>query len=119
MQKEIDLKDFKLKTKVETIMNSWTKQPGFPVVSVIVKDDKVIMTQNRFLLRNPDSALTNYTWWIPITWTVKSKSDFDTTVTQQWIGKNNFTIDVQMKKDDWIIFNLQSAGDKLFIKMFN
>lgn len=111
-QNEINVKDFKLKTKVETIMNSWTKQAGFPVVSIIVKDGKATLTQERFLLRNPDSASVDFLWWIPITWTVKSKPNFDSTVTQQWIAKDNFTFDVQMKKDDWIIFNIQSAGEK-------
>ena len=113
IQKEIDSKNFALKESIETIMNSWTKQAGFPVVSVSINEGKATLKQNRFLLRNPESAKTNFSWWIPITWTTKSNPDFSNTVTSQWIFGNE-TIDVELKKDDWIIFNIKSAGKKSY-----
>ncbi|KAF3951487.1 hypothetical protein CMV_022863 [Castanea mollissima] len=49
---------------VNKLMNSWTKQKGFPVVSVRVKDQKLVFEQSQFLA---SGYLGEGQWVVPIT----------------------------------------------------
>jgi puromycin-sensitive aminopeptidase len=49
---------------VNMLMNSWTKQMGYPVVSVKVKDQKLVLEQTQFL---SSGAQGNGQWIVPIT----------------------------------------------------
>nr|POE85691.1 aminopeptidase m1 [Quercus suber] len=49
---------------VNRLMNSWTKQKGFPVVSVKVKDQKLVFEQSQFLA---SGYLGEGQWIVPIT----------------------------------------------------
>ncbi|KAM4121393.1 hypothetical protein ACB094_01G002100 [Castanea mollissima] len=49
---------------VNQLMNSWTKQKGYPVVSVKVKDQKLVFEQSQFLA---SGSLGDGQWIVPIT----------------------------------------------------
>ncbi|KAA8546229.1 hypothetical protein F0562_003032 [Nyssa sinensis] len=49
---------------VNKLMNSWTKQKGYPVVSVKVKDQKLVFEQSQFLLSGSHG---DGQWIVPIT----------------------------------------------------
>ncbi|KAG2663383.1 hypothetical protein I3843_16G028000 [Carya illinoinensis] len=49
---------------VNTLMNSWTKQKGYPVVSVRVKDQKLMFEQSQFL---SSGSYGDGQWIVPIT----------------------------------------------------
>ncbi|XP_056698323.1 aminopeptidase M1-like [Spinacia oleracea] len=49
---------------VKELMNSWTQQKGYPVVSVRVKDEKLDLEQSHFLLSGSPS---DSQWIVPIT----------------------------------------------------
>ncbi|XP_022158530.1 aminopeptidase M1 [Momordica charantia] len=49
---------------VNKLMSSWTKQQGYPVVTVKVKDDKLVFDQSRFLLSGSSGEGQ---WIVPIT----------------------------------------------------
>lgn len=49
---------------VKTLMDSWTKQKGYPVVSVILKEGKLQFEQTQFL---SSGSLGNGEWIVPIT----------------------------------------------------
>ncbi|KAK4599009.1 hypothetical protein RGQ29_009197 [Quercus rubra] len=49
---------------VNQLMNSWTKQKGYPVVSVKVKDRKLVFEQSQFLA---SGSLGDGQWIVPIT----------------------------------------------------
>ena len=68
---------------VKTVMDTWTLQMGFPVVTVTRhynSTKKATLNQQRFLLskteNNPDKH--DYKWWIPITFTIPG-TDFNDT----------------------------------------
>ncbi|KAJ8281412.1 hypothetical protein GJAV_G00067380 [Gymnothorax javanicus] len=61
------------KFPVEEVMDTWTKQMGYPVLSLSVVGTTATLTQNRFLLdqkANPAEPPSpfNYKWTIPIQW---------------------------------------------------
>ena len=53
------------KKPVNTMMNSWIKQVGFPLVNIEMKNSKIILTQKRFLLEE-DKKHQKGLWQIPI-----------------------------------------------------
>lgn len=53
---------------VSEMMNSWTSQKGFPLVTVSRKQDQVTLTQEHFLLTSDDATHTSSLWNIPVTY---------------------------------------------------
>lgn len=52
---------------IDHVMNSWIKKVGFPLVSVKLEDDKVVISQQRFLSSGDVTPEENNTkWWIPL-----------------------------------------------------
>ncbi|KAM4129173.1 hypothetical protein ACJW30_01G002100 [Castanea mollissima] len=49
---------------VNQLMNSWTKQKGYPIVPVKVKDQKLVLEQSQFLA---SGSLGDGQWIVPIT----------------------------------------------------
>ena len=50
---------------VSSMVNSWLKQPGFPLVDIQQDDDKLLIKQNRYLLE-PDKKSSKGLWEIPL-----------------------------------------------------
>ncbi|XP_011690580.1 PREDICTED: uncharacterized protein LOC105451677 [Wasmannia auropunctata] len=98
---------------VKTIMDTWTTKAGYPVVTIVINDNGVILPlyQNRFLLTNfTCESPTNHTWTIPLTFTTQSKPDFDNTIPKYWMSTERYNIRVKVDPKEWVIFNLQSSG---------
>ncbi|GAB1862314.1 Aminopeptidase N [Camponotus japonicus] len=96
---------------VKTIMDTWTTQAGYPVVSVNIDDKGVLhITQQRFLLRNLNKTSTNVTWWVPLTWATQTEPNFNNTLAKVWLSTEKDTIDLKIDPKEWVIFNVQSSG---------
>ncbi|XP_041649423.1 aminopeptidase N-like [Cheilinus undulatus] len=93
---------------IHDIMNRWTLQMGFPVVTVDTQTGSI--TQKHFLL-DPDSVVErtsefNYTWIVPIKW-------MKTGVEQQqyWLlDKTDANDEMRVSGEDWILFNTNASG---------
>uniref|UniRef100_A0A3Q3ESM7 Aminopeptidase n=1 Tax=Labrus bergylta TaxID=56723 RepID=A0A3Q3ESM7_9LABR len=93
---------------VHDIMNRWTLQMGFPVVTLDTRRGRI--TQKHFLL-DPDSVVDrpsqfNYTWFVPIKW-------MKTGVEQQqyWLLKDTDTHDeMSVSGEDWVLLNTNVSG---------
>jgi tricorn protease interacting factor F2/3 len=53
------------KMPVSSMVNSWLKQPGFPLVEIQQDDDKLLIKQNRYLLE-ADKKSSKGLWEIPL-----------------------------------------------------
>ncbi|KFB52686.1 AGAP013001-PA-like protein [Anopheles sinensis] len=107
-------------TSVKEIMDTWTLQTGFPVVSVLRNYDmnSIVFRQERFsfanALNSSDPALLGerFLWWIPITYTTLGESNFRQTKPNIWmkaeasLEMNNHDI----PSHDWIVVNVQQTG---------
>ncbi|KAM6965216.1 leucyl-cystinyl aminopeptidase [Aplochiton taeniatus] len=51
---------------VSDMMNTWTLQKGFPLVTVSRKGNQVTLTQEHFLLSADDSTHASSLWYIPV-----------------------------------------------------
>lgn len=89
---------------VKEIMDTWTLQTGFPVVSVIrdYKEKTASIIQSRF---NLERHILPEKWWIPITYAT-SRISFNSS----WISpKYGVTID-DIEPQDWILVNVNQTG---------
>uniref|UniRef100_A0A1B6D6B8 Aminopeptidase n=1 Tax=Clastoptera arizonana TaxID=38151 RepID=A0A1B6D6B8_9HEMI len=97
---------------VKEIMDTWTVQTGYPVVTVTRDYNKktVTLTQNRYLAVKNESI--QGCWWVPITYTREREANFNETMPKQWLNckEREVQMTVHADSDEWVIFNIQSAG---------
>ncbi|XP_006913361.1 aminopeptidase Q [Pteropus alecto] len=113
-----------LPATVKIIMDSWTHQSGFPVVTLNVSTG--IVKQEPFYrenVKNQTLLTHNATWIVPILW-IKS----GTTQSLVWLDKSSKVFPEMQVSDfdhDWVILNLNMTGyyrvnyDKLGWKKLN
>ncbi len=99
---------------VKTIMDTWTLKKGFPLVSVSkLSDTEFAIWQKRFLLGEQTDMVTNYWWWVPVSYTTVG-GDFEDTSTRIWLEDSNrahlVTRDLPRDEDEILIFNVQGVG---------
>ncbi|CAH1985341.1 unnamed protein product [Acanthoscelides obtectus] len=100
---------------VKTIMDTWTLQTGYPVITVTRDYEKknAIVSQARFLkdiVNFKDNS--NPCWWIPLTYSTKSNLSFHKSTPEHWIScpSDSQVIENLGAQDEWIIFNNKMAG---------
>ncbi|XP_014220654.1 aminopeptidase N [Trichogramma pretiosum] len=99
---------------IKQIMDTWTLQTGFPVVTVTrdYANDAAAITQERFMLRNFTRGESEPVWWIPLTYTTAKKMNFNDTKPATWMKAEKA---ISLKKigaaaNDWILFNILETG---------
>jgi len=98
---------------VKAIMDTWTLQTGFPVVTVTRNYDQntAEIEQSRYLLDKDQES--KYSWWIPITFTEPGPAiNFNDTTNDLWLAKDqkSKTLRSMPDKDTPVIFNVQQTG---------
>lgn len=98
-------------TGIRDIIEPYTKQAGFPLVTATRYGQELILTQKRFLLDVIDHNDTT-TWNIPITVAI-SEDAFNHTLSKLVIfrGKENSTVSIQSKPPlGFYVLNIQQYG---------
>ncbi|XP_024875821.1 aminopeptidase N isoform X2 [Temnothorax curvispinosus] len=102
---------------VKEIMDTWTLQTGFPVVTVSrnYNNNSITLTQERFLLRNSGTTITSESeplWWVPITYTSEKQLNFNSTRPTKWMKAERSVIlnDLDVSPSQWVLFNVQETG---------
>lgn len=115
LQAATDKNDFHV--NVKQVFDSWTKQPGYPLVTVIrdYTNKSVRFSQKRFLLNSQDEeALIRSQYEVPITYTTRSENLWEPNP-RAWLHKTSqgesFAVEQLTAADDeWVIVNLQEVG---------
>ncbi|NWX85207.1 ERAP1 aminopeptidase, partial [Nothoprocta pentlandii] len=90
---------------VRAMMDTWTLQKGFPLVTVTVRGKNVHLQQERYR-KEVDSPLpSEYLWHIPLTY-VTSKSD----IVQRFLMTTKTDVFILPKEVEWIKFNVGMNG---------
>ncbi|XP_036997687.2 aminopeptidase Q [Artibeus jamaicensis] len=98
-----------LPATVKSIMDSWTHQSGFPVITLNVSTG--IMKQEPFFLgkvKNQTLLTHNNTWIVPILWMKNG-----TTQSLVWLDKSSRLFPEMQISDsdhDWVILNVNMTG---------
>ncbi|NWI04281.1 AMPN Aminopeptidase, partial [Tichodroma muraria] len=109
LQEAVDKNNVQLPDNISNIMDRWTLQMGFPVVTVDTRSGTI--NQAHFLL-DPTSSVDrpsvfNYTWIIPITWmTGNSHGNSSYWLTKVTDTNNDF----RLSSPSWLLLNLNVTG---------
>lgn len=113
LQEQADVDGVHLPATVKQIMDTWTLQMGFPLITVTRNYDNwsATVTQSRFLLRkDPNSSDTHvYRWWVPLSF----HSPSNTTEKFQWMSDTEESITIQNTEalqNEWLIFNVDQKS---------
>ncbi|NXQ09309.1 AMPN Aminopeptidase, partial [Vidua macroura] len=109
LQEAVDKNNVQLPDSISNIMDRWTLQMGFPVVTVDTQSGTV--SQTHFLL-DPTSSVDrpsvfNYTWIIPITWMTDSGPGNGIYWLTKVTATNN---DFRLNSPSWLLLNLNVTG---------
>ncbi|ESP00395.1 hypothetical protein LOTGIDRAFT_140794 [Lottia gigantea] len=101
------------------LMDPWVTQANYPVVNVAIEGGRYRLTQKRFLIGTTDqeaendTALYDYKWPIPITYTTNKDQNFTedraNVIMMNGNGDPEY-INVDPSDTEWIILNLQQHG---------
>ncbi|XP_065165053.1 endoplasmic reticulum aminopeptidase 1-like isoform X2 [Atheta coriaria] len=100
---------------VKLIMDTWTQQMGFPLITITREDNEIIATQERFLLttegvnstaRSMPKSKHEYKWYVPLTYIADNDTEC---VYNVWMNMSDvrFEIDPDVK---WIKANVNQSG---------
>ncbi|XP_068081869.1 uncharacterized protein [Anabrus simplex] len=97
---------------VKTIMDTWTLQSGYPVITVTrnYTTGTATVHQAQFLL-DVNERSSNRSWFVPLAYTSGKDLAFNITKPSLWLAPHkNITIQNLPGQDQWIIFNIQAMG---------
>nr|XP_012629235.1 endoplasmic reticulum aminopeptidase 1 isoform X1 [Microcebus murinus] len=92
---------------VKTMMNTWTLQKGFPLITVTVRGRNVHMRQEHYMKGSDDAPEkgTGYLWHVPLTF-ITSKSD----KVHRFLLKTKTDVLILPEEVEWIKFNVGMNG---------
>ncbi|XP_060801844.1 aminopeptidase N [Amyelois transitella] len=99
---------------VATIMERWTTQGGFPVLTVTRSSpsaNSLVITQQRYL--TDSSQTSDDRWHVPVNWALSTNPDFNDTSPQYWLPLALIAQSVNipgLADADWYIINKQQTG---------
>ncbi|XP_076056130.1 endoplasmic reticulum aminopeptidase 1-like [Oratosquilla oratoria] len=99
---------------VKAIMDTWTLQAGFPLISINFTDGHVVASQARFLVceenmtdpNEPINSTLGYRWHIPLTYITSADRENQTMV---WMNLTDVEFEVGQDVE-WIKFNVGQRG---------
>lgn len=113
-QAAADADNIELPHSFKIIFETWSNNPGFPVVTVERPSlNQISFSQKRFLINvadyppQPEPKL-----YIPLTWTTADNINFVDTKPSNWLQPDSeiLTVDSGASATDWVLVNKQATG---------
>lgn len=92
-------------TDVKTMMNTWTLQKGFPLITITVRGRNVHMKQEHYMKASGSLPETGYLWHVPLTF-ITSRSNS----VQRFLLKTKTDVLILQEAVEWIKFNVGMNG---------
>lgn len=94
---------------VKDIMDTWTVQPGYPIVTVIRNGTDIVISQQRYMLPECDQN-DSQRWFIPITFETNSIQTHDD-VPFYWLDNvKEKRLSNVIDPNDWLYVNVKRTG---------
>lgn len=94
---------------VKTIMDSWTLNAGYPILTVQLDGTSLKLTQQHYALPIVNKSDTQ-TWHIPSTYVVQSDTT-QTNIVHTWLpNSSEIVLPNAVQPKQWFYFNLERAG---------
>uniref|UniRef100_A0A8C1N1F5 Aminopeptidase n=1 Tax=Cyprinus carpio TaxID=7962 RepID=A0A8C1N1F5_CYPCA len=97
------IKDFFL--DVKAMMETWTLQEGFPLITVEVRGREVRLSQERYLKSDDLSQTSSFLWHVPLTYIISGS-----TTVHRFLLKTKTDVLYLPEEVDWIKFNVDMSG---------
>ncbi|XP_072939565.1 aminopeptidase N-like [Epargyreus clarus] len=114
LQEALDASNHSIPWPIATIMDRWTNQGGFPVLTVrrsAPEAESLFISQERYLTDRTLSSSDR--WHVPVNWVLSTNVDFSDTSPQAWIPTSFPAVAVDIpgfSRADWYIVNKQQTG---------
>ncbi|XP_020293712.1 endoplasmic reticulum aminopeptidase 1-like isoform X2 [Pseudomyrmex gracilis] len=91
---------------IRKIMDTWTQQTGYPLVTIARDGETVTVTQKRFLISPQKSRMnvSRYKWFVPL----NCYADKEPEIKEVWMNMTNATF--EMPSDEYIKCNINQTG---------
>ena len=129
MSNQSSIELLELPASIKTIMDSWSLQTGYPIVTVrrnyesqsaivtqvrtihsiieILYKRNMVMQERFYLLSSRNTSADFPLWWIPLTYT----TDFNATFAAWMMGtEDGIELELPSAETDWVIFNVDQVG---------
>uniref|UniRef100_A0AAQ6IIF4 Aminopeptidase n=1 Tax=Anabas testudineus TaxID=64144 RepID=A0AAQ6IIF4_ANATE len=90
---------------VKAIMDTWTLQEGFPLVTVEVRGREVRLSQERYLKTDDPSLTEGFLWQIPLTYMTSASNTI-----HRFLLKTKTDVLYLPEDVDWVKFNVDMSG---------
>ncbi|XP_076127017.1 endoplasmic reticulum aminopeptidase 1b [Alosa pseudoharengus] len=90
---------------VKAVMESWTLQEGFPLVTVEVRGREVRLSQERYLKSDKPSHTSEFLWQVPLTYITSHSS-----TVHRFLLKTKTDVLYLPTEVEWIKFNVDMSG---------
>ncbi|XP_068577020.1 endoplasmic reticulum aminopeptidase 1b [Cebidichthys violaceus] len=90
---------------VRAIMDTWTLQEGFPLVTVEVRGREVRLSQERYLKTDDPSLAEGFLWQIPLTYMTSASS-----TVHRFLLRSKTDVLYLPEEADWVKFNVDMSG---------
>lgn len=90
---------------VRAIMDTWTLQEGFPLVTVEVRGREVRLSQERYLKTDDPSLTEGFLWQIPLTYMTSTSNTI-----HRFLLKAKTDVLYLPEEVDWVKFNVDMSG---------
>lgn len=90
---------------VRAIMDTWTLQEGFPLVTVEVRGREVRLSQERYLKTDDPSLTEGFLWQIPLTYITSASN-----TVHRFLLKTQTDVLYLPEEVDWVKFNVDMCG---------
>ncbi|XP_037026046.1 aminopeptidase N-like [Bradysia coprophila] len=117
LQKFVQLKEgiIPTDTDVATIMSSWSRQPGFPLITVernyVGATSQVTLRQKRYITYGESNS--NLTWWVPYNFATAKNPGFENVKVEGWMPQNTSSFEIiidSLDADDYLVMNKRASG---------
>merc|ERR1711962_408781 len=102
---------FLQENSIKDIMDTWTLQTGYPLISASRSGSSVTLTQARFLI-SPGAAADNESfWWVPVSH-CSPGGDWENTAPEIWLPNSSLPTTIQLDGDANVplIINVKQTG---------
>ncbi|XP_047197366.1 endoplasmic reticulum aminopeptidase 1b [Hippoglossus stenolepis] len=90
---------------IRAIMDTWTLQEGFPLVTVEVRGREVRLSQERYLKTDDPSLTEGFLWQIPLTYVTSASN-----TVHRFLLKTKTDVLYLPQEVDWVKFNVDMCG---------
>ncbi|KRT81968.1 Peptidase [Oryctes borbonicus] len=93
---------------MKNVMDGWIHQAGFPVVTVTPDYHSNILrfSQKRFILNGKTQTKSSDKWWIPISYTTDTETNFEDGKPKFWL-KDEGEVNISLNLTQWYLVNLK------------